>query len=47
MSSAGIEDRPQFAVISRETGTPFINIYSRHATLSAAESLDGHHKGAT
>lgn len=30
-------DTPQFAVLSREVGSTFINIYSRHATRRKAE----------
>lgn len=31
-----MSDEPQFAVICREVGTPFINIHSRHVTRYGA-----------
>lgn len=33
-----MSDEPQFAVICREVGTPFINIYSRHVTRPEADT---------
>lgn len=32
-------DRPRYAIISRDVNSEYINIYSRHASLAAANAV--------